>query len=174
VDRNLERRIDDVAGRMTSPEAPAGLRSRVSVRLGEQSPAHPRRAWIAIAAGALLAVLGAGWWSVSVPNPWPVRSNQPDPALIAEAISPAPVRTSTPVARGTALPRSLERTPMDIPRQEPASHSMLIPPLAPMAPIEIVRIQPDAVAIPLLVMQPVETTPVSIAPISALESIAGG
>jgi hypothetical protein len=148
---NVDCLIDDVARSITDVDVPSGLRARVLGRIGRER--RTLRIWLLAPASLLATVaLVVGWHGFSTGGPAP----EPPVALVGSSqvgVGPMPPPGSPGAPVGTReSPRAAT------PRLEVRS----IPALAEPRVLTVDGIQPDALAIPLLLMTPIATEPIGI------------
>jgi hypothetical protein len=148
--------IDRVARQMTDAEAPARLRANVMSRLDEARRASRAGWWLpAVTAVAAAAMIVMVWPRPSAPGLPPLPSIAPAAApLVANAISAAEITASSPSTPSRRVIRvSTTSTPDD-----PEALARMIPALTKLEPLTVDSIQPQPLAIPLLVISPLSST----------------
>ena len=168
---NFDRLIDDVARRMTAGDPPAALRARVMSRV-EERRRPMRRSWlIPVAAiltiGAIAVAATVAVRSGHVPTTTADLKVRPAATLSAtSATTPAETAIPSKQAGRTSAHRVIQNRRASASSQptaeELAWRARAIPALDPIDPLKVERIQPSALAIPLLQIAPLTTPPVTI------------
>jgi hypothetical protein len=158
TDPPIAEAIDDVARGLTAVEAPP-LRAAVLARLGRQTPST-----VGLGPPALVAVAAT---IVALVVHWP----RPEIARGVERLAAVSTAEATPVTQGVP-PRAVTpgRQPARAAAVDEAGAALpTVPALSPIEGLAVASIQPDALAVPQLTVQPLMTAAPLIVP--ALDDI---
>jgi hypothetical protein len=155
---HLDRLIDDAARRMMA-ETPSGdFTAKTMARLGAQ---RRSRAWWRWAPAGAVAVVAVAAAAATLAQLRLHRDLPVIPRLEAALTAAVPPPAIEPVV---AAP--VERTNV-MSAAELAWHERRLAPLAAPAPIERESIQPEPLAVPLLELKPLVTSPLALEPLDA-------
>lgn len=159
--------IDDVARQMTDGHPSDDLRARVTDRLG---PA-PQRGWLRrFAPAAAIAGLAAmALFSRPADDPGTVAPTSATPPLVASAarrgVVPPTAGSVSPT--GTAVVRRGPELTRQVSADELAWHARTVPPLLARPALLIDPIQPTRVSIAPMTVEPLATDPLALPPLAS-------
>jgi hypothetical protein len=158
--------VTAVAASMTRPapdlDVAPGVLARLDARRGAGLAGH--RLGLAVTIATLVVAAGAIWTSRSMADAVPAVTGPGAPSLSGPAASmpgPGADAAAPAAARAAARPAA----PADLGASERAWHERRIPELATPDAIPTPPIQPDAVALPLLALEPLAPTPLTLRPL---------
>lgn len=163
---NSDALIDIVARQMTEGDAPSGFRARVVARLTVPRRAGWLRAAMPAAAGAALVF---AWLLGRAPvQRLPIDTPMPKPAFATASASPLPMNATAVSARSIRSARSGEAAravPMSA--EELAWWSRAVPPLQAADPLVLSSIQPSALSIAPITVDPIVSERIALTPIDS-------